>query len=151
MRNLRIQVTGLFFLLMTLAPLCPPDAAASSFTVNVHATVLPWLQFSARQNVHTFEVTEDDIRNGYIDLPGSVSIEYRSNMQGEIDLEVLSGGAEWIGIREKGRGLFSETYRLETLQGGAPVFRTLDVRVILNKETRTGAHPLQLSLAPHMI
>ncbi len=149
MRAFAVLSLGICTAAALLLPLpFPALAASSSTTLHVSATVLPWMQFSAVQHRHSYRVTDEDTRRGYLDLPQAIFVDLRSNIQGIIELGVLGNGPAEITVALPGSRNFSENCRIEARETGASFSGTLDVRVLLPADLMAGVYPLEIVLAP---
>lgn len=116
---------------------------AASASLRVHATIKPYLQFSASQAVHSYQVTAADIQAGHIDLPRALSLQYRTNIPETIRFEIASSGPEQVEVN----GRLGAIQVAEALPGQR-VARNLDLRILLPAQTKEGIYPLELALAP---
>lgn len=71
-----------------------PTLAATSARLQVSATVLPFVSFNATQHVTTYQVKSDDLIRGYIDLPNSITVNVRTNLNGGVPVMVDNWGEE---------------------------------------------------------
>jgi len=136
-------------LLLVLILLVGPQtsaAFASTATLQVHATIRPYLNFSASQSVVSYRVTASDIRRGHIEIPQALTIQMKTNIRDEIRFDVASGGPERVLLKTTG-GL-SDAVHLAAASPAALVSRTLDMRIVLPSGTREGVYPLQMALMP---
>ena len=65
-----------------------PTFAATSARLQVSATVLPFVSFNASQHVTAYQVTSDDMKRGYIDLPNAITVNIKTNLNGEVPVIV---------------------------------------------------------------
>jgi len=128
-----------------------PAFAASSATLQVTATVLPFVSFQAVQHVATYRVNGDDIKRGYVDLPASVTVNVRTNIAAGVPVAFESAGDAKILIRESGRGEFADGFfTLDTgnYRPNTPISKRYDFRVLIPSEAKDGTYPLAISMAP---
>lgn len=147
MKGMKLIAAGLLPLAILLSWTTPEPAAASSATLNVQATIRPWLKFSASQPFGSYQVTEQDIRRGYLDLPQALTLQMQTNIPEEVSFEITSNGPERIFLHENGSGMAGALV-IAGNHPAVPVTRVLDLRIMLPANARTGTYPLQVALAP---
>lgn len=128
-----------------------PCFAASSATLQVSATVLPFVSFHAVQHVASYRVNGDDIKRGYVDLPASVTVKVRTNLAAGVPVAFESTGEARVLIRESGRSDFAAGFfTLDTgnYRPNTPISKSYDFRVLLPSESKDGTYPLNISMAP---
>jgi hypothetical protein len=128
-----------------------PCFAATSANVHVSATVLPFVSFNAIQNVTSYQVNSDDIKRGYIDLPNSMTVNVKTNLNTAVPVIVENSGGDTVLIRESGRANFvGNTFTLNTTyyRPNTLVSKNYDSRIVLSADARDGIYPLIISMAP---
>lgn len=144
----------LSLLLGLLAGIPAPAAAAprngSRAALSVQATVLPWLKVDTVQHVDRFQVSAEDVARGYTDLKSAVTVNYQTNIQEQIFLQVAALGSEEILVQQPGF-MTSEVVIPRTSAGTVPAALSLDLRVVLAPETVAGSYPLRLSIIPTVL
>ena len=146
MRVANLVIAGILALSAIHPWASPVQAASSSATVHVQATIHPWLKFSATQPSGNYRVTAEDIQRGHIDLPQAITISMQTNIREEIRFDVSSYGPERIMVLDGG-GL-ADVVRLAGTHPSVLVTRSLDMRIVLPPDAREGTYPLQVALAP---
>jgi hypothetical protein len=127
----------------------PAWAGSSTVSVQVRATILPWMQFSTKQHRYSYHVTDEDIRRGYLDLPHSLTVDLATNIIGVIDLGIFSNGPGDVIVGEAGApGGFKESLRIENMYPGMASSKVMDIRVMLSAGMQPGAYPLDLTITP---
>jgi len=125
--------------------------AATSAKVHVTATVLPFVSFDAIQHVTTYQVNSDDIKRGYIDLPNSMTVKVRTNLNAGVPVIVENAGVGRVLIRESGRADFvGNTFTLNTAdyRPNTQISKNYDSRIVLSADAKDGIYPLIISMAP---
>lgn len=124
--------------------------AATSAKVYVTATVPPSFRFDAIQHTATYQIGSDDIKRGYIDLPASMTVKVRSNLNADISVFVESSAGSVL-IRESGRENFVGNIFSLNIAGYHPntqVNIQYDLRILLTTDAIEGRHPLIISMIP---
>ena len=128
-----------------------PSFAGTSAKLQVTATVLPFVRFSAVQHVATYQVSSDDIKRGYIDLPHSLTVNVSTNVNGGVPVVVDNWGNNQLLVKESGTGNFSgNSFTLNTA-GYRPntlISKNFDSRVVLSANSQEGVYPLTISMMP---
>lgn len=125
--------------------------AASSATLQVSANILPFVSIQAVQHVATYRVDKMDIDRGYLDLPGSMTVNLRTNVTTGVPVVFDTSDGARVLIRERGRNDFAEgrfTVVTGDVRPNTPISKTFDFRVIIPGGTRDGLYPLAISVAP---
>ena len=122
-----------------------------SAKIHVTATVLPFVSFNAIQHISTYRVNNDDIKRGYIDIPNSMTVNVRTNLNAGVPviLEHPEGGR--VLVRENGRADFvANTFTLNTSDylPNTPVSKNYDFRILLSKDVKDVVYPLSVTMAP---
>lgn len=141
----------LAYIITLLLSGAPSAFAASSATLQVSATILPFVSFQAVQHVATYQVGSADIKRGYIDLPGSLTVNVRTNVAAGVPVVFENLAAGRILIRESGRNDFREGFfTLETgnHRPNTPISKRFDFRVLIPGDAKDGTYPLTISMAP---
>jgi hypothetical protein len=128
-----------------------PSFAGTSAKLQVTATVLPFVKFSAVQHVAAYQVSSDDIKRGYIDLPDSLTVNVSTNVNGGVPVVVENWGSGRLLVKESGTGNFSDSsftlntagYRSNTL-----VSKNYDSRIVLPANSQEGVYQLTISMMP---
>jgi hypothetical protein len=124
----------IYIILMILVLSSLPCLAASSAVLQVSATIRPWVEFKAVQHMYSYRITAADLRRGYVDLAGSISLEVRTNIPRDISIRFSSENGERILFRESAGGSFFENeYRLYPahLSAMETIIRKIDSRIML--------------------
>jgi len=127
--------------------------ASSTSTITVCANVLPWLKIRAYQHDVQYQVTENDLKQGYVDLPGSATIHIKTNANKSIGVRVSNEGPEKILVRESGAYHFSGadgTLIIAQPQRGTKITKNLDFRLILPKGAKGGTYSLNVAINSYM-
>ncbi len=133
-----------------LCGICPAFAATSA-SIHVSATVLPFVSFNAAQHVATYQVSSEDLRRGYVDLPNAITVNVRTNMSGGVPVFVDNWGGGRILVKESGTGNFQENSFTLNTAGYRPnslISKHYDSRIILPADAREGVYPLTISMSP---
>jgi hypothetical protein len=146
MRVANLFIAGILAVIFIQSWASPVQAASSSATVHVQATIRPWLKFSATQPTSSYKVTAEDIRRGHIDLPQALTISMQTNVREEISFDVSSQGPERLMVLD-GDSL-ADAVRLAGTHPSIPVTRSLDMRIVLPPNALEGTYPLHVALAP---
>jgi hypothetical protein len=123
--------------------------ATVSANLHVNATVLPIVNFNAVQRITNYQVRNEDLLKGYIDLPNSITVTLRTNTNGRIPIIIDNWGIGKILIRESGTADFMETFltvNASEYRTGEPINRNYDLRIVLPAETQEGIYPLNISM-----
>jgi len=128
--------------LLVVGPMIPP-VGADSVALRVEATVKPYLQFSADQFIDSYRVTDADLRVGYVDLPGALSLQYQTNISEPIRFEIAASGPGQILVDGQ-----AGSVQIAEAQPGQRVRRDLDLRILLPAQMTSGIYPLRVDLAP---
>ena len=127
--------------------------AASSAVMQVSATIRPWVSFSAVQNMHSYRVTAADLKRGYVELVGVITVEIKTNIERDIPVRFTSGAGEKILFRESTGGAFFENEcrllpdRLVPIQ---VTLKKIDSRIMLTSNSREGEYPLNVFMTPEI-
>jgi len=128
-----------------------PSFAGTSARIQVTATVLPFVRFSAVQHVASYQVNSEDIKRGYIDLPHSLTVNVSTNLNGGVPVVVDNWGSNQLLVKESGAGNFSgNSFTLNTA-GYRPntlISKNFDSRVVLPANSQEGVYPLTISMMP---
>jgi hypothetical protein len=128
-----------------------PSFAGTSAKIQVTATVLPFVKFNAVQHVATYQISSDDIKRGYIDLPDSLTVNVSTNVNGAVPVVVDNGGYGRVLVKESGTGDFSGSSFTLNTAGYRPntlISKNFDSRVILPANSKEGVYPLTISMMP---
>lgn len=126
------------------------DAATSAATVQMSATIQPWLRFHVMQNVHAFQVTTEDLQRGFIDIVRSATIEVKTNEQRDLWVGVVNHGPSEVLIKEAASATFARSSGLLNIGRQLPGLansKDIDCRILLPTGTLEGVYPLSLTLA----
>ncbi len=152
MRASGALIIGAFF----LAGLQPDNyvfGQGATSTLTVCAKVLPLLKISTYQHVAQYQVTDHDLKRGYVDLPGSATVRVKTNENKSIGVTVLNEGPEKILVKESGTNNFSDsdgTLKIGQVKRGTETTRILDFRLILPQGVREGTYSLSIALNPYL-
>ena len=143
---------ALLLTLVTLAltPSSPPALQAASATLRVSARVQPSITFDAVQNVRSYVVTAEGLKQGYVDVPGTATLKVRTNVIRPIYVNVTNQGPERIHIKSASMSEFispSNQLNLGLQEPGVHKNQNLDCRVILPEGMREGVYPLLLAIS----
>lgn len=147
---MRPRNSSVIFLMAIILLGTSTSFAATSARVQVTATVLPFVSLNAIQLVKTYQVQQEDIKRGYIDLPNSMSVKVRTNLNADIPVivENLMGS---VLIRESGRVDFVGNVFHLNIAGNRPytqISRIYDLRILLSADMIDGVYPLNISMTP---
>lgn len=127
--------------------------AASSAVLQVSATIRPWVSFNAVQNMHSYKITAADIQRGYVELPESITIEIKTNIDRDIPVRFTSEGGERILFRESAGGAFFENECWLNSVRQVPmqvISKKIDSRIILTKNSREGEYQFNVFMTPEI-
>lgn len=147
------SLSALFLILVILALTNLQCFAASSTFMQVSATIRPWVSFRAVQNTHSYRVTATDLRRGYVELVGVITVEIKTNIERDIPVRFTSEGGEKILFREStGRAFFENECRLipDRLVPMQITRKKIDSRIILTGNSREGEYPLNVFMTPEI-
>jgi hypothetical protein len=122
---------------------------AASANLRVSATIPPWVSFNAIQHAATYQVRSEDLNRGYIDLPNSMTVNVRTNVNGGIPVIVDNWGSGRVLIRESGTATFSDgSFTLSTVgyRIGSLVSKSFDSRIVLPADAHEGVYPISISV-----
>jgi hypothetical protein len=128
-----------------------PSIAGTSAKLQVTASVLPFVKFSAVQHVASYTVSSDDIKRGYVDLPDSLTVNVSTNVNGGVPVVVENWGGGRLLVKESGTGNFSDSSFTLNTAGYRPntlVSKNYDSRVVLPANSQEGIFPLTISMMP---
>ena len=149
MKSLSAICTVLLILTLT----SPQGFAASSTFMQVSATIRPWVTFRAVQNMHSYRVTAADLRRGYVELVGVITVEIKTNIERDLPVRFTSEGGEKILFREStGGAYFENECRLmpERLVPMQVTRKMIDSRIMLTSNSREGEYPLNVFMTPEI-
>jgi hypothetical protein len=142
--------TAIFCATMLLAAV--PVIAGTSAQVHVSATVLPYVNVNAAQSVATYKVNSGDLKRGYVDLPNSLTVIVKTNMNGVVSVFVDNGTGEGrLLVRESGTGTFMNGSLALNTAGHRPgdvISRNYDSRIVLPADTKEGTYALAITMMP---
>ncbi len=128
-----------------------PGLAATSCQIRVSATILPYVSFNAAQHVMTYQVTSEDLKKGYVDLPNAITVNVRTNVNSGVPVIIDNWGNGKVLVKESGSASFSESsftlniagYRLNSV-----ITKNYDSRIILPADAQEGVYPFSISMTP---
>lgn len=144
----RIISTALICTILTSAPFCH---AATPAKLHLSASVAPFYSFNAVQNVTAYQVNKEDLQRGYIDLPNSITVQVRTNLNAGVPVLVENSAAARVLIRESGGSGFQEnafTVKTSDYRPNTPFSKSYDFRIVLTDGASEGNFPLVLSVTP---
>ena len=97
------------------------------------------------------QVRNEDLQRGYIDLPGSITVTLRTNVQKGVNVIVDSWGNGRVLIRECGTGNFADnvfTMNTTGYRTGELINKHYDSRIVLPADVQEGVYPLTISMTP---
>jgi hypothetical protein len=145
-----LGMTIALFALLTDS-LFPAAPLAASAVVQVQATIQPYLRFAVEQQHHSFEVGEQDVRRGYVDLPQSLHIAIRTNAPDRVTVDVACSDHPIIVLSQRqAEGGHDVTFEAAELHANQLVSKSVDLRVLLAPEMAQGTYPLLLDLSPRV-
>lgn len=147
MRHLRVY----FAMLIAIILFNSPSQSASSAVMQVSATIRPWVVFNAEQHVYRYSVTTTDIQRGYVDLPGSITVDIKTNISKEISVRFDSVNSGKILFKESTTQESFEneyTIRPDIHHPGELISKKIDSRVMLAKNIKEGVYELNVSMSP---
>lgn len=118
--------------------------SASSTTVQVRATILPYVKMNVLQHETRYEIRQNDIYRGYVDIPFSATVNIETNTHVLI-LTVLPTGSVRITASISGFNRFDdilEIFLTENERYARQVTRDLDFRVFLDENSQQGTYTL---------
>lgn len=122
---------------------------ASSATVLVSARVMPWVNMNVQQHQKNFTIASDDVGRSYIDIPYSVTVDIETNVS-VLVLSLDSPGSEQLMASVSGENRFDTSLQLaltDNEKNSRHITRTLDFRVILDRDSQVGTHDLNAWLS----
>ncbi len=125
--------------------------AATSARLYVSATVLPFVSFNAVQHVTTYRVSSDDIKRGYVDLPNSMTVNVRTNLDAGVPVTVENAEKERVLVRESGTSAYIGNSFMVNTNAHLPntrISKNLDLRIILSADESEGIHAISVSMTP---
>lgn len=147
MRSSRsIKIMVMFFFAAFLAM---PSFATTSAKIHVSATVLPYVNFNAVQNVYTYQVKSEDLQRGYVDLPDSITVNLRTNTQNGVNVMIENSGSGKVLVRERGTADFTEsqiTLNNAGYRRGEQISKRYDSRIILPVDAQEGTYPFAIAM-----
>lgn len=149
MKPLRLIIAILSTLILSVSQV----QAASSGIMHVSATIRPWVVFNGVQHIYSYSVTSADLQRGYVDLPGSITLDIKTNLNKEVTVNIDSENGERILFKESTAGSFSESkYTLNPVshRPGELITRKIDSRVMLAKNMKEGVYALNVSMSPEI-
>lgn len=126
-----------------------PSVAATSVKVHVSATVLPYVDFRASQNVKSYQVRSEDLQRGYIDLPNAITVNLRTNTQNGVHVMIENLGSGTVLVKESGSAVYAESWLTLDNAGyrrGEPVSKQFDSRIILPPDAQEGTYPFAVAM-----
>ena len=125
--------------------------AAVPAKLHLSASVAPFVSFNALQNVTTYQVKSEDIQRGYVDLPNSITIKLRTNLNAGVPVIVENSEGARVLVKESGRPGFEGnffTVNAADFRSNTPISKNYDSRIVLPADAREGSYPLTISLTP---
>lgn len=133
-------------LLVVIGFCCPVGSLwASSATVHVRATILPYVQVSVQQHTADYYISQSDLHRNHIDLPFSATIKIDTNVP-ELMLSLLPTGGDQILFSISGENRFDRVLKIslsESERYAGQVNRALDFRVLFTGDTQPGTQTLE--------
>jgi hypothetical protein len=142
-----IKIAVMFFFAAFMA--MPSFAATSSAKILVTATVLPYVNFNAAQNVSTYQVRSEDLQRGYVDLPGSITVNLKTNTQNGVHVMIENWGGGKVLVSESGTGIFTESQLTLNSAGyrpGTQISKRYDSRIMLPADAQEGTYPFDIAM-----
>lgn len=143
-----IEILGIIIFAAFLAP---PSFAATSAKLHVSATILPYVSFHATQDVTTYQVRNEDLLRGYVDLPSSITVTLRTNVQRGVNVIIDNGGYGKVLIKESGTGNFTDSLLTLNTAGyrpGEQISKHYDSRIVLPADALEGTYPFTIAMTP---
>ena len=128
-----------------------PTFAATSARLQVTATVLPFVSFNVTQHVTAYQVKSEDLVRGYIDLPNSITVNVKTNLNGGVPVIVDNWGSNRLLVKESGTENFSDSSFTLNTTGFRPntlISKNFDSRIILPADAQEGVYPLVITMTP---
>lgn len=145
MTNKQFFSIGIICIALLGSGVGPGSAASDNASLQVRATVLPWIKAQATQQTASYQVTRADIAKGYTDLTAAVALQIQTNIvQGKLLLQVANLGAEQVMVKQT--GTVSEQIFIPLVAGNRQEIQTYDLRVVLPSTVVIGTYPLHLSM-----
>ncbi len=136
-------------LLLVLVLAVPARAEGGNAHIQISATIRPWLKFSAQQHVQSYQVSAEDLRKGFVDLPRALSIHLQTNISHPIIFRILESNGQKLSVSETGMVFPKNIVNKYVLNNAAAVKKIdkiLDVRILLSKGTIIGLYPLNTTI-----
>lgn len=141
-----ILTTAIFILALSFPPFC---FSSSSANLHVSATIFPRVNLRVNQHIMNYQVHNEDILKGYIDLPSSITVSLKTNTKSRIPLVIDNWEDGKVLVRESGAaGFTGNVFTVDTTgnRTNEPVNRNYDLRIMLPAEAREGIYPLNISV-----
>lgn len=128
-----------------------PCLAGTSATLQVGATIKPWMKFNSIQHVATYQVSSDDLKKGYIELTNVITVNLSTNLTKGVRVLVANSGVGEVLLKESGTVDFSAssfTVSSADYRAGTQISKQYDSRITLPADAKVGTYPLTLTLMP---
>lgn len=136
---------GRSFILATIFLFCSVGSLdAASAILHVRATILPYADIDARQQLASYNVAPADLERSYVDLPHSATVNINTNVPVLI-ITIVPSGRELILAGLSGSNQFANSVEIvltATERYNRQVTRNLDFRVLLDEESQVGTYAL---------
>lgn len=126
------------------------QAGTAATAINVRANVLPWVKYDTVQHVSSYTVRREDISRGYVDIPGAVTVNIRTNVRKDVAVRAEHDQGRQLLLRASGMQGSAQSVSTIDTSGhgrGEMITQRLDARVILPSETKEGIHSLVIPLS----
>ena len=141
---LQRQIHRIGSMVVLICLLAAAGLNASSATVFVSATVLPWVKMDVRQHQNRYTIAPADIARNYIDIPYSATVAVETNVS-VLLLTLVPAGGEQIAASINGENRYAGTLEIaltEHEKYARHVTRDLDFRIFLDSDSQAGSYVL---------
>ncbi|HEU0265142.1 MAG TPA: hypothetical protein VFR01_05385 [Geobacterales bacterium] len=126
-------------------------AAASADQLNLRARILPWAKVETVQHVTSCRISPQDIQRGYLDIPGFISVQLRSNSNQAVRIMVTSVSELQIRVKSADSQLYGQSVTIPSPNNPHSVTLTkLDSRLYLPAGSHEGEIPLTIQVTPEL-
>lgn len=153
-KTLTLTLTAIVAAMMFATPAISETVSDRS-TIRVSARVGAYLQSEVELEPLALQITEDDVRNGYVEVSGGRLQVKTNNPQGYFVAFSVSGGVaksvEVIGFDQKISLGTTGGYTLESYRGTTPVVRDMTYRITLADTVAAGTYSWPVRVAVNKV
>jgi len=155
-RKVKNRISILIIVIAALMSLSGPTLAGNKATIMVSATVVPRVSQSLIHQVSRFNVTEEDIRRGFIEIPSATVLQIKTNDKKGYVL-LFEGGSELfkeVTVIDKGRTIVlssSGGFIHQTNSGGNVEVKDLSYKLLLNENIQPGSYSWPLRVKASLL